>query len=308
MIKFLVMDVDGTLTDGKVYMGEDGEVMKTFDIKDGCGIKILLPQEGIIPVVITARNSKILEQRCKELHIEEIHQGITNKFDCLEKIIDQHSSSELKLNLSNVAYIGDDILDLQCLIPIKEAGGLSGCPINAAHEVIENCNYIAAHKGGEGAVRDFIEHIISCNHSNNEEDLNEQRFLLAAEFLLNLKNEDLTLGRHNVNDHFFYTVQEYVPSGTAEKPYECHRKYVDIQILVSGEELMQIIDINRTHECSTYDQDKDYTLYYSKDLATNVILRPRSVLILYPKDAHRSMPLKAAHTKIKKIVRKVLIK
>ena len=303
------MDVDGTLTDGKVYMGDNGELMKAFDIKDGCGIKVLLPQHGIIPIVITARNSRILEHRCKELKIEEVHQGITNKIDCLEKIIERHSSCGHKLSLNNVAYIGDDILDLQCFIPIKESGGLSGCPINAAQEVINSCDFIAPHKGGEGAVRDFIEYIISYNHCNsNEENSIEQRCMLAAEFLLNLKDESLTLGRHDVNDHFFYTVQEYETSGTVEKPFECHRKYVDIQILVSGEELMQVIDINRTQQHSAYDADNDYALFSTKEPATNVILRPGSVLIMYPKDAHRSMPFKVPNTKVKKIVGKVLIK
>ena len=68
-IKFLVMDVDGTLTDGKIYMGNEGELFKAFDVKDGCGIKDLLPQLGIVPVIITARESKILENRCNELLI-----------------------------------------------------------------------------------------------------------------------------------------------------------------------------------------------------------------------------------------------
>ena len=75
MIKFLVMDVDGTLTDGKIYMGSNGEVMKAFNIKDGCGIAMVLPKYGITPVIITARESKILENRCKELNITELHQG-----------------------------------------------------------------------------------------------------------------------------------------------------------------------------------------------------------------------------------------
>ena len=68
-IKFLVMDVDGTLTDGKIYMGAGGEVFKSFDIKDGYGITTILPKAGIVPVVITARKSKIVENRCAELDI-----------------------------------------------------------------------------------------------------------------------------------------------------------------------------------------------------------------------------------------------
>ena len=66
-IKFLIMDVDGTLTDGKIYMGQDGEMAKAFDIKDGAGIALVLPKNNIIPVIITARESKILANRCEEL-------------------------------------------------------------------------------------------------------------------------------------------------------------------------------------------------------------------------------------------------
>ena len=84
-VKFLVMDVDGTLTDGMIYCSESGELFKAFNIKDGCGIKVLLPKLNITPIVVTARKSKVLEKRCKELGISEIHQNCFNK---LEKVID----------------------------------------------------------------------------------------------------------------------------------------------------------------------------------------------------------------------------
>ena len=71
MIKLLVMDVDGTLTDGKLYFGENGEMFKSFDVKDGCGIKDILPKYNILPVIITARNSVYLEKRCKELGVQD---------------------------------------------------------------------------------------------------------------------------------------------------------------------------------------------------------------------------------------------
>ena len=78
-IKYLVMDVDGTLTDGKIYMGNDGEVMKAFDIKDGYGIHDLLPPSGIVPVIITGRGSEILLNRCEELGITKVFQNVHNK-------------------------------------------------------------------------------------------------------------------------------------------------------------------------------------------------------------------------------------
>lgn len=103
MIKFLVIDVDGTLTDGKVYMGVNGEALKAFDIKDSCGIKLLLPKIGIIPVIITARKSLMLDHRCKELDITEIHQGIRDKLDCLKIILARYSSVSQTYNLANCA-------------------------------------------------------------------------------------------------------------------------------------------------------------------------------------------------------------
>lgn len=146
------MDVDGTLTDGKIYMGANGEVMKAFDIKDGCGIKDILPTLGIIPVIITARQSQILDNRCKELNIVEVHQGIRNKLEKLKEICHRYG-----ITLNQVAYIGDDILDLQCMNPIKEEGGIIGCPADAVKKVKEVADYVSSNNGGEGAVREFIE-------------------------------------------------------------------------------------------------------------------------------------------------------
>ena len=122
MIKYLVMDVDGTLTDGKIYMGAHGEMMKAFNIKDGCGIHDIAIPGGIIPVIITGRTSEIVKKRCGELGIQQVYQGIKNKIEQLNSIAD---------DLSQVAYIGDDINDLSCMIPVKEAGGVVGCPADA---------------------------------------------------------------------------------------------------------------------------------------------------------------------------------
>ena len=159
-IKFLVMDVDGTLTDGKIYMGNNGEMFKAFDIKDGCGFKLLLPKKDIVPIIITARKSDILLNRCKELDITHIYQGIGDKFECLEKIIESFNGDENKYSLANVAYIGDDIIDLPCMLPIKSAGGLIGCPKDAVKQVSEISDFISSKDGGNGAVREFIEWII----------------------------------------------------------------------------------------------------------------------------------------------------
>lgn len=151
MIKYLVMDVDGTLTDGKIYMSNSGELMKAFNIKDGCGIHDILIPAGIIPVIITGRSSDIVLNRCKELGIIKVYQGVKNKLEKLQS---------LTTDFSTVAYIGDDINDLPCMEPIKSAGGLIGCPDDAVGQIKLISDYIAPHKGGDGAVRDFIEWLV----------------------------------------------------------------------------------------------------------------------------------------------------
>lgn len=301
------MDVDGTLTDGKIYMGVDGECLKAFDIKDGYALHTLLKENGIIPVIITARKSPMVEHRCKELGVTEIHQGVMNKLDCLKSIIENYSSSENQYSFSNVAYIGDDLLDLQCMNPIKESGGIAGCPSNAAKEVIAVCDFISQYKGGEGAVRDFVEYLIAFNGEKDGSLSLEKRCMEAVNYLAQLKIEDLTLGMHEVNNEFFYNVQEYETTDEPNKLYESHRKYVDIQLLISGEEILQVTDIDRMQVAKTYNPEKDYILYKPSAISSGTILRPGSVMILYPKDGHRSMRFNSTGSLVKKIVGKVLI-
>lgn len=299
------MDVDGTLTDGKIYMGVNGEAFKAFDIKDGYALHTLLKEHGIIPVIITARKSAMVEHRCKELGVTEIHQGIMNKLDCLKGILEKYSSLDKQYDLSHVAYIGDDLLDLKCMKPIKELGGITGCPSDAVKEVIAVCDFVSLDKGGEGAVREFAEFLI-CENRGNEDSFIEGRCLETAQFLSQLQGKELSLGRHVVNDEFYYDVIEYETTGEKDKPFESHRKYVDVQMLLDGEEIMQVIDISRIKKNCNYDKDKDIVLYTASNIATSTILRPGSIMILYPRDAHRSMLFKG-RVVVKKVVGKVLI-
>ncbi len=153
--KYFVMDVDGTLTDGKIYMGDDGEVMKAFNIKDGYGIHDLLPQAGITPVIITGRASHIVVNRCKELGIEYLYQGIRDKESFLRDFLARQGATP-----AEVAYAGDDLNDLGCMRYVKEHGGLVGAPADACAQVREVADYVAPMKGGEGAVRAFIEDVL----------------------------------------------------------------------------------------------------------------------------------------------------
>ena len=165
MIKFLVMDVDGTLTDGKIYMGQNGEAFKSFDVKDGFGIKDILQEINISPIIITARYSDILIRRCEELGIKYVFQGERDKLKKLNQfIIEKSKVDNYRYELSEIAYIGDDILDLQCMLPIKNNGGIVGCPKDAVKEVTKIATFISSRNGGDGAVREFIEYLRIINN------------------------------------------------------------------------------------------------------------------------------------------------
>lgn len=149
-VRALVMDVDGTLTDGGIYIGNDGEIFKKFHVKDGYGICNMLPQLGIIPVVITGRTSAIVEQRCRELGIRYVVQGSIDKEKSLREIL-----GVLEISLEETAYIGDDLNDYDAM----KLAGIRGCPQDSAIEIKKISEYVAAAEGGNGAVREFIEWI-----------------------------------------------------------------------------------------------------------------------------------------------------
>ena len=149
-IKLLVMDVDGTLTDGRIYIGAQGEVMKAFDVRDGYAIAHILPQLGITPVIITGRSSAIVEQRAKELRITELYQGVTDKLAKLEEV-----AAKFNASTDEVAYIGDDLNDLDCI----RYCGMTACPADAVLEIQNAVDYSCKHGGGRGAVREFIDRL-----------------------------------------------------------------------------------------------------------------------------------------------------
>lgn len=163
-IKIMILDVDGTLTDGKVYLGPEGEICKAFSCKDGYGIDQQLVPSGIIPVILTGRNSEIVVRRGRELRVNEIHINVKDKDTKLKEIL-----GDLQAEYSEVAYIGDDMNDFSCMQAVKDAGGLVGCPEDAAWQVREIADFIAPHRGGEGAVRDFIEWILGIAPENPSE-------------------------------------------------------------------------------------------------------------------------------------------
>ena len=156
-VKLLFMDVDGTLTDGKIYLGNKGEMFKAFSIKDGYGIAHLLKEATIIPIIITARESEIVKKRCTELGIEHCFQNCKNKKEKMMVICDSYGIiSDKNGVLPHTAYIGDDLMDFQCM----EIAEYKGCPKDAANEIKKIANFVSSHEGGAGAVREFIEWLV----------------------------------------------------------------------------------------------------------------------------------------------------
>lgn len=149
-IKVFAMDVDGTLTDGKIYMGSSGEALKAFHIKDGMGIRLLI-DNGVIPVIITGRSSQIVECRARELGITELYQGISDKASVLQGVLDKYG-----LCAEQSAYIGDDVNDLS----VMELAGLSFAPADAVEEVKQFADIVLKADGGCGAVREAAEYIL----------------------------------------------------------------------------------------------------------------------------------------------------
>ena len=147
-MKLFVMDVDGTLTDGRLYFSEAGETLKAFHAKDGYAIVNLLPKCGIIPVIITGRESGIVRRRAADLKIHEVHQGVTDKLRVLKAIAEKYGASP-----EEIAYIGDDVNDLDCI----RYCGMTGCPADAMEEVLEAVDYVCKREGGMGAVREFAD-------------------------------------------------------------------------------------------------------------------------------------------------------
>ncbi|MEW6599730.1 MAG: N-acylneuraminate cytidylyltransferase [Nitrospirota bacterium] len=151
-IKLLAIDVDGTLTDGGMYYSESGEELKKFNTRDGQGLE-LLRNEGIEVAIITKENSPIARARAEKLKIARCHIGITGKLGCLKTICD-----EMKITLADVAYIGDDVSDLECM----KAAGFAACPSDASEDIMKISHYICRHSGGGGAVREVCELLIQC--------------------------------------------------------------------------------------------------------------------------------------------------
>lgn len=151
-IRMLVLDVDGVLTDGTIYMGNEGELFKGFNAKDGMGISYAI-RNGIDVCIITGRKSEIVRRRAAELGITCVLDGVHDKAAALKEIAASH-----KITLKKIAYIGDDLNDLA---PMNICG-LSFAPCDAADPVIDFCDYVLTSNGGNGAVREAIDLVLDA--------------------------------------------------------------------------------------------------------------------------------------------------
>lgn len=146
-ITFIALDVDGTMTDGGIYIDNNLVETKKFNIKDGLGI-VLAQSVGVEFIIITGRLSSCVEQRAKELSIKYVVQGIQDKAAYLKDFASVHNISP-----DCIAYIGDDLNDLMAM----QYAGVSVCPSDASAEVRAYCDFVLLEKGGEGVVRAFVE-------------------------------------------------------------------------------------------------------------------------------------------------------
>jgi len=156
-VKLIAMDVDGVLTDGSIIYGAGDIEIKVFCVKDGQGIT-LARRARIEIAFITARVSDALVKRANDLGVIEVHQGVKDKLDCLEKIIKRYN-----LKNEEILYIGDDIVD----IPVMKNVGYPVAVADAADEVKEIAKYITKKPGGRGAVRETIDMVLKAQNKYN---------------------------------------------------------------------------------------------------------------------------------------------
>ncbi len=151
-IKLLLLDVDGVLTDGRIIYDSCGRDSKLFDVHDGMGV-YLLKKAGIPTILITAKGSRAIKPRARDMRVEEVFENISPKSAVLDKILKKY-----KVSLEEICFAGDDLVDL-CLM---DKVGLSVAVFNACPEIKQRAAYITLRQGGRGAVREIAELILKA--------------------------------------------------------------------------------------------------------------------------------------------------
>ena len=151
-VKLLILDVDGVLTDGSIILDNEGNEFKVFNVRDGHGIKMLL-RAGVRVALITGRHSKVVERRARELGITEVYQRCHIKTVAFDHIIEKYGLSE-----KEVAYVGDDIVD----IPIFQRVGIPIAVRDATDEARDHAALVTQNRGGRGAVREVCDFLLKA--------------------------------------------------------------------------------------------------------------------------------------------------
>lgn len=152
-IKLLLLDVDGILTDGRIIYDNQGNELKAFDVKDGHGLK-MVQRAGIKTGIITGRKSEVVKCRAQELGFDILYQGALNKLEPYLEILKEHG-----LTNEQVAYVGDDVVDL----PVLRRVGFSATVADAVDDVLPLVDYVTKRSGGRGAVREICDMLIRAN-------------------------------------------------------------------------------------------------------------------------------------------------
>ncbi|MDH5543562.1 MAG: HAD family hydrolase [Nitrospinota bacterium] len=153
-IKLFVLDVDGVLTDGRIIVNDEGVESKNFNVRDGMALAIAR-RKGFHLAIISGRFSRVVEHRANELGIKDVHQGVSDKLAVFNEVL-----KKLGIPAEEASFIGDDINDL----PPMEACGFSAAPSDADEKVKATAGYVCSKPGGNGAVRELIEVVLSAQH------------------------------------------------------------------------------------------------------------------------------------------------
>ena len=163
-IRMILLDVDGVLTDGKIYLGNNNEEFRAFFVRDGLAIR-MGQSAGLRFGILSGRDSPLVERRARELGIEHVHQGIQDKGELLNRI-----AAETGLKTEQICFVGDDLID----VPALRLAGLAACPADGCEETRQFAHYICNNKGGHGAVREVVDLVL---RASGRWDKAMQRFL-----------------------------------------------------------------------------------------------------------------------------------
>jgi 3-deoxy-D-manno-octulosonate 8-phosphate phosphatase (KDO 8-P phosphatase) len=154
-IRVAAFDVDGVLTDGRLYYTDGGEEIKAFHVQDGHGLK-MLQESGVTVAIITSRTSRVVANRARDLGLEHLYQGVANKLQAMNELL-----SRLGVDMQAASYMGDDVIDL----PVLTRCGLAASVPEAPALVRKHAHYVTQSRGGRGAVREFAEFMMHAQGS-----------------------------------------------------------------------------------------------------------------------------------------------